>query len=375
MEFGIFVQGHLPEPVADRHGDSFEHERLMTEVRAIQAADRHNWKYAWASEHHFLEEYSHLSASEVLLSYAAGLTDRIHVGSGIFNITPPVNHPIRVAERAAMLDHLTEGRFELGTGRGSSTTEQLGFGIEDPDETRDMWAESYPEIVRMWREDDYSFDGEYFSVPERNVLPKPYERPHPPLWVAAGNPDTFERAARLGLGVLCFAHGPPGQLEPLIKRYKETIDEAEPIGDYVNDNVACVSTMLCLEDGERAKDLATDMGANYLLSNVFRYLDTFPKPEWVPDWPETLDEPTREEVEAAVDNGLFIVGDPDDCLAGVRQYEDIGADQLILSPTATQLEHETMIETIELFGKEVIPQFDTDPEHSTSRYRRQARGE
>ena len=374
MEFGIFVQGHLPQHEQEADPAGAEHARIMHDVRVAQAADRSNWKYLWATEHHFLEEYSHLSANEVFLAYMAGVTERIHIGSGIFNITPPVNHPARVAERVAMLDHLSGGRFEFGTGRGSSTTEQQGFGISDPDSTRDMWAETMPEIVKMWREDDYAFDGEFFTMPSRNVLPKPWVKPHPPLWVAAGNPGTFEKAARMGLGVLCFAHGTPDKLAPLIEIYKKNIEKAEPVGDYVNNNVAAVSTMVCLEDSEKAKNLATNMGASYLQSLVFRYLDTFPKPSWVPDWPEVVPEPTREQVDAAVENGLFIAGDPDECTRGVQKYVDIGADQLILSPSGTQLPFETAVATTELFGKEVIPQFDTDPEHRTSRFRAAAAG-
>ena len=374
MEFGIFVQGHLPRTEQEADPAGAEHARIMHDVHVAQAADRNNWKYLWATEHHFLEEYSHLSANEVFLAYLAGVTERIHIGSGIFNITPPVNHPARVAERVAMLDHLSGGRFEFGTGRGSSTTEQQGFGITDPDSTRDMWAETMPEIVKMWRDEDYAFDGDFFTMPSRNVLPKPWVKPHPPLWVAAGNPGTFEKAARMGLGVLCFAHGTPDKLAPLIEIYKKNIEKAEPVGQYVNNNVAAVSTMICLEDGEKAKNLATNMGASYLQSLVFRYLDTFPKPSWVPDWPELVPEPTREQVDAAVANGLFIAGDPDECTRGVQKYADIGADQLILSPSATQLPFETAVHTTELFGKEVIPQFDTDAEHRTSRFRAAAAG-
>lgn len=369
MEFGVFVQTHVPEQVAQHDRAGIEHKRLIADVDAVVAADRNNWKYAWVTEHHFLDEYSHLSANEVFLGWVGALTERIHVGSGIFNITPPVNHPIRIAERVMMLDHLTDHRFEFGSGRGSSTTEQGGFGITDPELTRDMWDEALPEIIRMWKDEDYSFEGQFFSSPSRKVLPRQHGPTHPPLWVAAGNPGTFEKAAQLGLGVLCFSHAAPQKLEAGIELYKKTIENAEPIGDYVNNNIACVSTMLCREDRNEALDMAANMGPNYLLSNVFRYLDTFPKPDWVPDWPATIPEPTRDIIEMAVDKGLFIVGDPDDCKRGVQVFEDIGADQLILSPTATQLESSIAIETIEYFGQEVIPHFDKDEVHSTTRYR------
>ena len=122
MEFGIFNSLYVPHQVADLDPENIEHNRLMDEVVWTQAADRSGFKYTWATEHHFLEEYSHLSANESFLAYLAGVTENIHLGRGIMNITPPVNHPARVAERVAMIDHLSQGRFEFGMGRGSSST-------------------------------------------------------------------------------------------------------------------------------------------------------------------------------------------------------------------------------------------------------------
>src|ERR1700721_4394340 len=131
MEFGIFNAACVLPKYVELHGASAEHARIMDEVAFIVAADKAGFKYTWASEHHFLTEYSHLSASESFRAFGAAKTNNIHIGSGIFNITPPVNHPARIAERVAMLDHLSEGRFEFGPGRGSSPTEQRGFGIPE----------------------------------------------------------------------------------------------------------------------------------------------------------------------------------------------------------------------------------------------------
>jgi alkanesulfonate monooxygenase SsuD/methylene tetrahydromethanopterin reductase-like flavin-dependent oxidoreductase (luciferase family) len=141
IEFGIFNSLYLPKRLSDADPVHAEHNRLMDEVEWTRAADRAGFKYTWATEHHFLEEYSHLSANESFLAYLAGVTERIHLGSGIINITPPVNHPARIAERVAILDHLSGGRFEFGMGRGSSSTEQRGFGINDPDLTKEMFDE------------------------------------------------------------------------------------------------------------------------------------------------------------------------------------------------------------------------------------------
>src|SRR5580704_4596432 len=126
MEFGIFNSLYLPRVLIERDGRIAEHQRLMDEIEWTKAADRSGFKYKWATEHHFLEEYSHLSANEAFLAFVAARTTNIHIGSGIFNITPPVNHPVRIAERTAVLDILSGGRFELCMGRGSSTTEKKG---------------------------------------------------------------------------------------------------------------------------------------------------------------------------------------------------------------------------------------------------------
>ena len=369
MEFGIFNGMCITPSYRAAHGARAEHDRLMDELAFIRAADVAGFKYTWATEHHFLTEYSHLSASEAFMGYAAAQTENIHLGSGIFNITPPVNHPARVAEKVAMLDHLSNGRLEFGVGRGSSTTEQRGFGIEDPELTREMVAESLPEIVRMWRDEPYSFEGKFFSMPERDVLPKPYTDPHPPLWVAAGSPSTFELAARQGLGVLCFAFGKPETFIPLIEQYKKDIERAEPVGDYVNNNVMVTTQMLCLPDGGRAREIATGINMGYQNSLVFRYLDTFPRPPGFPVWPELLPEPTLERLEAGVAAGLIAIGDPDECVNTCRTYEAIGADQLTFGMLSTTMPVEIAIEAVETFGRHVIPEFDKDPVHSTTRQR------
>ncbi len=371
MEFGLFCGGYIPASMSASDPQA-EHTRLMSEADLCVVGDQHNWKYAWLTEHHFLKEYSHISANEVLAPHVLARTEHIHVGSGIINVTPPVNHPARVAERVAMLDHLSNGRFEFGTGRGSSTTEQAGFGITDPELTKDMYDEVIVEFKKMWREGTYQFDGRFFNMPERNVLPKPYVKPHPPMWVAAGNPGTFEKAAKMGLGVLCFTGGSPAKMAPLIELYKKNIKNAEPVGDFVNDNVAVTTSFMCLEDRDEARELLTRSGNGRQQSLVFHYLDTFPKPPGIPDWPEEIPDPTLDQIEKGFASGASIVGTPDDCAEALQKWEDVGCDQLIMGPSGSVFPHELLARTVKLFGEEVIPRFDKDPEHSTSRYRREA---
>jgi alkanesulfonate monooxygenase SsuD/methylene tetrahydromethanopterin reductase-like flavin-dependent oxidoreductase (luciferase family) len=259
--------------------------------------------------------------------------------------------------------------MEFGVGRGSSSTEQKGFGIQDPELTKLMVDEVFPEFKRMWSTTDYRFDGEYFSMPPRNVLPKPYTDPHPPLWIAAGNPSTFEKAARMGVGVLCFAMGSPDMLKGLVEIYKNTIDQAEPVGEYVNNNVMITSQMLCLNDGQKAREISCDMNGSYQNSLVFHYLDTFPKPPFVPDWPELIPEPTLDEMEQRIQANRVIVGTPEECEKAVQGYVDTGADQLVFGQLSSTMPIDVAVESIETFGRELIPVFDKDPVHSTQRQR------
>jgi alkanesulfonate monooxygenase SsuD/methylene tetrahydromethanopterin reductase-like flavin-dependent oxidoreductase (luciferase family) len=371
MEFSLFNSLYTPHQAYEHVDDqwSVEAQRLKNEVAWTVAADKAGFKYTWATEHHFLTEYSHLSSSEAFLGYLAGVTDRIHLGSGIFNITPPVSPPAKVAEKVAMLDHLSNGRFEFGVGRGSSTTEQRGFGITDPEDTKKMVDEVLPEFKKMWAQTEYSFAGEYFSMPPRNVLPKPFSDPHPPMWIAAGNPGTFEKAARLGLGVLCFTTGSPETLKPLIEVYKNNIDKAEPVGDYVNDNIMVTSQMLCLEDGQRARDIACNMTSGFQNTLVFHYLDTFPKPDGIPDWPAQIPDPTPEMLEQAIADHLVMSGTPDEVTKAVKAYEDAGADQVCFGMLSSTMPIEVAIEAVETFGKHVIPEFDKDPVHRSTQMR------
>jgi alkanesulfonate monooxygenase SsuD/methylene tetrahydromethanopterin reductase-like flavin-dependent oxidoreductase (luciferase family) len=371
MEFGIFNSLYTPHQAYEGVDDqwSVETQRLQNEVAWTVAADKAGFKYSWATEHHFLTEYSHLSANEVVMPWLLAKTERIHVGSGIINVTPPVNHPARVAERVAMMDKLSGGRFEFGVGRGSSSTEQRGFGIDDPELTKAMLDEVMPEFKKMWRENSYSFKGKYFSMPPRNVLPKPLSDPHPPMWIAAGNPSTFEKAARMGIGVLCFTMGTPEQLAPLIEVYKKNIEKAEPVGEYVNNNIMVTSQMLCLEDGQKARDISINMTSRYQNSLVFHYLDTFPQPPGIPQWPDLIPEPTPAELDADVAAGNVCIGTPEEVEKAVRRYEDAGADQLVFGMLSTTMPIETAIEGTETFGKHIIPVFDKDPKHSTTRQR------
>ncbi len=370
MEFGIFIQMYTPQFRREVDPDA-EHHALVNDLELVQEADRAGFKYVWLTEHHFLDEYSHLSANDVVLGYLAHATERIHLGSGIFNPLAQVNHPVKVAERVAMLDHLSDGRFEFGTGRGAGSHEILGFlhrdGITDTSATKAMWEETIGEFAKMWLQEEYEgFEGEWWSLPPRKVLPKPWKRPHPAMWYAAGNTSSYAMAAHKGLGVLGFSVGAIAELGPVMEAYKKEIPNAEPVGAFVNDNIMVTSAAFVAEDHDAAVQAALDSSLTYQQSNVYRYHDTFPRPDWVPPWPGLIPDPTREEYEQMAATGL-ILGSPDQALEQCRRWEAAGADQLVFGFGFG--EQQDNLRTIRLMGEHVIPKIDTDPVHRTTRLR------
>jgi alkanesulfonate monooxygenase SsuD/methylene tetrahydromethanopterin reductase-like flavin-dependent oxidoreductase (luciferase family) len=369
VEFGLFIQNYVPnsrravDPLA-------EHHAIMEDIQAVLAADKAGFKYVWATEHHFLDEYSHLSANDVLLGYLAHATERIHLGSGIFNPLPQVVHPAKLAERVAYLDHISNGRFEFGTGRGAGSHEILGFlpGIESTDKTREIWEDVIGEFAKMWTQEEYQgYEGKFWSLPPRKILPKPLYKPHPPMWYAAGNPSSYVMAGQKGLGVLGFSLDTVERVDKVLGPYKKAVANADPVGAYVNDNILGVIAAYVAEDSQTARQRYVDCDPNYLVTNVFRYHDTMPRPEGLPYWPERIPAPTLEMVDDQIAAGQVIIGDPDQALTQLKRWESTGIDQVVFGIGPAPIEE--TLETIRLLGEHVIPKLDTDPEFRSDKFR------
>ena len=373
MEFGLFFNGYLPGPAA--HDSEAEHTMLLRELGYAIHADRFNWKYAWFGEHHALVEYSHMSAPETFFTYVTAQTEQIHVGSGIMNLSRPVNHPVRNAERVAMLDHVTNNRYEWGTGRGAGSHEMATFDLLTS-ETKAMWDEAAREILRMWEQKDYTYDGEFFRVEQpHNILPKPYGIGHPPLWVGCGNPGTFTKAGELGIGAIAFNFEPIYNLRGRIEAYKEGIANCtEPLGQFVNDNVMMTNAVVCLADRKRAREIALSAGRGYLNTMVNLYHDTMPPQPGAVTWPGApYAIPDEATLDALIDAGYLLCGTPDEVLEQIGRYQDVGCDQLVFGLPNEGFEHEEVLEMIELFGTKVIPELDDEPIHRTTRMRATAK--
>src|SRR6201997_2094232 len=197
MKFGIFYELQLPRPW--QAGDELKlYQDALTQ---LETADRLGYDHAWVVEHHFLEEYSHSPSPESFLAAASQRTKNIRLGHGIFQLT--TNHPARVAERVAVLDLLSNGRVEFGMGESASITELTPFGRTMGDK-RDVWEDAMPAVLRMFKDGGCEYDGRYFHFPLRNVVPKPLQKPHPPLWMACSQLDTIGRAGRFGVGARGF---------------------------------------------------------------------------------------------------------------------------------------------------------------------------
>src|SRR6266513_6249574 len=249
MRFGIFYEHQLPRPWED----GAELKLFQDALDQVELADRLGIDYAWEVEHHFLEEYSHSSAPEVFLAACSQRTRNIRLGHGIIQTAPAYNHPARTAERLAMLDLVSGGRGEFGSGESSSEAELGGFRI-DPAVKREQWLEGLEVAVRCMTEVPFTgVDGQYVQMPPRNVIPKPVQKPHPPIWVACSRRDTILLAAEKGIGALTFAFIDPEEATHWVTDYYTTLEnKGAPIGQAVNPNVACVTTFMCAPTEDEA---------------------------------------------------------------------------------------------------------------------------
>ncbi len=349
MKFGIFYELQLPRPWTDES----EHELLKNAVTQIELADKTGYDYAWAVEHHFLEEYSHCSAPEVFLGAASQRTKNIRLGHGIIQTT--TNHPHRVAERVATLDLLSDGRVELGMGEGAGPAELHPFGTRVRDK-RERWEEAVKAIIPMFTETSCEFHGEYHDFPARNVVPKPYQKPHPPLWVACSNIQTISQAGEWGMGALGFTFVSPDAARAWVHRYYNALlHKPNRLANYPdNPNIAMVSGFMCAETDEEAREKAS--GWTFFIFALGHYgRKGIAAPGTVNLWREYQDWRGSDQEKKALENGL--IGSPATIRQQLRKFEAAHVDQVILLNQAGKTSHQDICDSLELFAKEVMPEF------------------
>ena len=353
MKFGIFYEHQLPRPWEEGSELKLFQDALMQ----VELADRLGIDYAWDVEHHFLEEYSHSSAPEVFLAAASQRTTRIRLGHGIVLMPPKYNHPARVAERIATLDLVSNGRVEWGTGESASRAELEGFAI-DASERRAMWRETIEQTANMMAMDPYpGFEGKYFSMPTRNVVPKPVQRPHPPMWVACSNRDTIHLAAQLGLGALTFAFVDPAEAKHWVDDYYETFKrECVPVGHVVNPNIAMVTSFSCHDDHDEAVRRGLDGFRFFQFALGHHYAFGQHTPGRTNIWEQYVK--VRDAVGLDfLGGGTGGIGTPEELRVHLRAFRDAGVDQAVFIQQGGNNRHEHICESLDLFADQVMPEF------------------
>ncbi|MCZ6785177.1 MAG: LLM class flavin-dependent oxidoreductase [Proteobacteria bacterium] len=350
MQFGIFYEHQLPRPWGEGAEEKLFHEALDQ----VELADRLGIDYAWEVEHHFLEEYSHSSAPEVFLAACSQRTKRIRLGHGIVLLPPGYNQPARVAERIATLDLVSHGRVDFGTGESSSLAELAGFGVPIEGK-REHWQEALEQIANMMAMDPYpGYQGKTFSMPCRNVIPKPVQKPHPPLWVACSNRETIHLAARLGIGALTFAFVDPDEARKWVGEYYDIIKtECVPIGHSVNANIAMVTGFSCHEDEAEARRRGEDGFRFFGFGLAHHYIFGTHKPGRTNIW-ERFEAARPNLPEAGEHRGI---GTPDQLATHLRKFEACDVDQVIFIQQGGRNRHEHICESLELFAEKVMPEF------------------
>lgn len=372
MRFGIFYEHQLPRPWIE----GAEEKLVQDALDQVELADRVGFDSVWEVEHHFLEEYSHSSASEVFLAACSQRTRQIRLGFGIVAMPPGYQHPARVAEKASMLDLVSGGRVELGTGETSSGAELGGFGVERASK-RAQWEEAVDLATRMMVEEPFAgHEGRYVSMPPRNVIPKPKQKPHPPLWVACSRRETIRLAAEKGMGALSFSFVEPEEAKEWVDEYYEIIasERCVPAGFAVNPNFAVVLPMMCHESEEEAIERGIDGAHFFGYSLAHYYVFGEHRPGRTSIWEEF--QARRDETGFArhivtpdaaplgvkiLQEGLGslrgAIGTPEQVRELVRRYEAAGVDQIIFASQIGPNRHEHVCESLELFAREVAPEF------------------
>ena len=361
MKFGLFFELSVPRPLTRAN----EQLSVFNTLEQARLADELGFDYTWVVEHHFLEEYSHSSAPEVVLCAIAMQTQRIRIGHGAVVCVPQLSHPVRIAERTAMLDILSKGRLEVGTARSSTWTEVGGFGVS-PDITKASWDEYVHAIPRMWTEERFSWQGVTFSMPERNVIPKPFQDPHPPMWVAVTTPGTEIDGAERGLGCLGVSANSFAAQEATVKRYRQAVRNCTPCGRVVNDQVASMNFLYCHEDRKHAASAGLGMvrAFNTLNTHQLWNREVYPTPSY-----QTLsnlapgkamkgpEDPREDKVAEGV-----TIGEPSDIARAIKTWETTGVDSINFIVNCVEtIPQQDVLASLRLFAREVMPQFRDRP--------------
>ncbi|CAN95045.1 MULTISPECIES: LLM class flavin-dependent oxidoreductase [Sorangium] len=392
MKIDLFTEMQSPRPWSEDH----EHRIIMNTLEQAKLADRLGYGCWWQVEHHTAEEFSYSSAPEVMLAAISQHTTSMRLGHSSVLSPFRFNHPIRVAERAAMLDHLSGGRLELGLAR-STIPEWRTFNIP-PDRTRDQMQQAFEMIPKMWTQERFSWKSEDAEINNVPIIPKPYQKPHPPLWQACSSLASFEQAGRNGVGALGVTlWAPPDQVKEWIGIYREAIRRCErPVGAFINNQVGFFTFAHCAETDQQAMENGAASAAAWYTNGSFtffeakeHFLRTHAEEQALAKDPaggglvgqllrdragktpaetkanavlarimQNEDVPNEEVFDALKEQNSLIVGSPETCRQKIKFYQDLGIDRLLSFQQVGRLPHEQVMSSIRHIGK-LIPEFDT----------------
>ena len=362
MRIGMFYQIQVPKPW-DVGSEALRFHQMLEQV---EYAEEMGFESVWFVEHHFRSEWSHSSAPDLSLAAISQRTKNIRLG--IAAVLPPIHHPLDTAVRLATLDILSHGRVDFGVGRSGYPYQMMPFGTDLADATG-IVEESLDIIPRAWTEEVFSYKGKYFDIPEREIVPKPMQKPHPPIWQACTREETFEKAGLQGLGCLTQTSIGAERTKMLIRIYRDAIKKADPVGKFVNNQISGSTVAYCHEDRDKAFERGAQLIDWYREQQVIRDsmvwkdypADRVPDDyKWHYDRAMARDEARADEIpsrELIEQGGRFAIGNPDDCIRYLEEYEAMGVDEVMPLFQVGPVSHEEVIQTLSLFGKYVVPHF------------------
>jgi alkanesulfonate monooxygenase SsuD/methylene tetrahydromethanopterin reductase-like flavin-dependent oxidoreductase (luciferase family) len=358
MKFGLLYEMETPRPWNEQHN---EYHTYWEALAQIELADRLGFDYVWEVEHHFLEEYSHSPAPEVFYGAVSQRTKNIRIAHGVRLLPFNFNHPIKVAEQAAVLDIMSNGRVDLGTGRSTTAQELDGFNV-DYDRTREEMRESLEIIVKAWTEEILEYDGKLMKVPPRRVVPKPIQKPHPPMWMACVAPDSYEMAGDRGLGVLSFNFNWE-QVQKSMATYRASCAKrANQIPKVVNEQFAGVAIMHVAESKEEEEiGLA---GARWFLHNVAKLFEPLMVKNKLYSYEYlrnvfAMEADPKEATDAQLkEHHMVVVGNPDEVIRKLENFQKAGLSQVICFKQAGSIPHQNIMQSIRRMGKYILPHFN-----------------
>lgn len=303
-----------------------------------------------------MREYSHASAPDLFLAAAAQRTARLRLGHAIVPL--PYHHPVHVAERLATLDVLSGGRVEFGFGRGFSPKEYASFGVP-MGESRARVEEALAILRLSFARQPFSYAGRHYPLQDVEVLPHCVQRPHPPLWMAAVSPESFELAAQLGVGVLVGPFKPWFMVKEDIARYRAAWREHQTAG---TGRVGMTLGLLCLADGKRAREHAKTNLAWFYKELLAQTAPVLKQLHAGYEYYRRLGTVTPL-LSAAINltvletAGMVVAGDPAHCRERLARYAEAGVDRLLLAIGAGGSPSAVVQECLRTLHAEVFPHF------------------